>query len=77
MLVYLVFWWILSSIKAFGCACLQVAGVEAIRQHFTKKRHFAFTGQAAGIATGHLIFPLIVRGLLLVSPFSLPVLIQI
>jgi len=54
-----------------------VAGVEAIRQHFTKKRHFAFTGQAAGIATGHLIFPLIVRGLLLVSPFSLPVLIQI
>jgi len=52
---------------AFGASCLQVCGVEAIRQHCGRYKHFGFTGQTAGIAIGHLVFPLVLRGMLLVS----------
>jgi len=46
---------------------MQVSGVEAIRQHCGRYKHFGFSGQASGIAIGHLVFPLVLREMLLVS----------
>ena len=47
-----------------GFAGSAVCGVEAIRIHTDKYRHFAFTAQSSGIAFGSLIFPFITSTLL-------------